>query len=39
MDGQFGVSGCELFYLESMGNRELCMIGSLCCTTEIEEIL
>ena len=46
-DGHFGgFWGCKLLYLEWMGNgnptvqhREACVIGSLCCTTELDETL
>ena len=39
MDWEFRVGRCKLLHLEWVGNgfQELCMIGSLCCTTEIEE--
>ena len=46
MDGEFGIGGCKWLDLEWMGiggptvwHRELCMTGSPCCTTEIEETL
>ena len=45
LDREFGIGGSKLLHLEWMGmghtvqHRELCVIGSLCCTTEIEEIL
>ena len=47
MDGQFRVFGSKLLYLEWMVNGALlyntgnnvCVIGSLCCTTEVEETL
>ena len=42
MDGEFWVGGSKLLHLEWMGlgvhieqQRELCVIGSLCCTTEL----
>ena len=44
-DGEFGVGGCKLLHLEGMGSGVLgysagnCVIGSLCCTAEIEETL
>ena len=44
----WGFEGYKLLYLEWMGNgillptvqhREMCVIGSLCCTTELDETL
>ena len=38
--GSSEVFGCKLLYLEWVGNGALlCVTGSLCCTTEIEETL
>ena len=44
MDRQFRVFGRKLLYFEWIGNgallySEVCVIRSLCCTTEIEETL
>ena len=45
MDGQFGVFGCSVvFGMEkqwdpTVQHGELCVIVSLCCTTEIKETL
>ena len=42
MDEYLGSLGCKLLHLEWMGNgplqhKEMCVIGSQCCTTELEE--
>ena len=45
MDRQFGVWGCKLLFGMDgqwgpiVQHRELCVMGSLCCTTETEETL
>ena len=45
LDWELGVGGCKLLYLEWMGNGVLvcstgnCVMGSLCCIRETEEIL
>ena len=46
LDGELGLGGCKLLHLDWGGNgvlllkhRELCVIWSLCCTTEVEETL
>ena len=46
MDGHFGVfwmqtikSGMDGQWDPTVQHRELCVIGSLCCTTELEETL
>ena len=44
-DGEFGVGGYKLAFgvdgqwTPTVQHRELCVIRSLCCTTETEEIL